>query len=288
MKDERRSKTGVAQLKKRAHGVVCAALLLILLCFVLFPLLWVLSTALKGKAETFASPPTLIPRMPTLENFLSIWKTRNFLTYYRNSFFVSTMTTVICLALANLAAYGFSRFRMRFGNSLLMFILISQMVPGVLFVIPYFIMMGKLGLVNSHAALVIAHTSFALPFTTWMLHGYYRSIPQSLDEAGMIDGCNQLQVFGRIVLPLTLPGNMATLIFAFMQSWNEYLFSVSLVTVDRMYTIPVGIAMFMGEYQTQWNELMAAALMASVPIILLFLLVDKHLIGGLTAGSVRQ
>ena len=121
-----------------------------------------------------------------------------------------------------------------------------------------------------------------------MLHGYYHSIPKSLDEAGNIDGCTQITVFLKIVLPLTMPGNVATLIFAFMQSWNEYLFSVSLVTVDKMYTVPVGISMFMGEYQTQWNELMAASLLASVPIVLLFLLVDKHLIGGLTAGSVRQ
>lgn len=274
--------------KTKLVNILCTLALLLILLFVLFPLFWVLSTALKDKTETFASPPTFIPREPTLENFISIWKTRNFLTYYRNSLFVSISTTVICLTLANLAAYGFSRFRMRFGNALLMFILVSQMVPGVLFVIPYFIMMGKIGLINSHIALIVAHTSFALPFTTWMLHGYYNSIPQSLDEAGLIDGCGRMQVFTRIVLPLTMPGNIATLIFAFMQSWNEYLFSVSLVTVDRMYTIPVGIAMFMGEYQTQWNELMAASLVASLPIILLYLLVDKHLIGGLTAGSVRQ
>ena len=284
---KRRGRSRV-RLKKRMAHFACGVLVAVLLVFVLFPLLWVISTALKTKAETFASPPTFIPQEPTLQNFISIWKTRNFVTYYRNSIFVSVATTVICLALANLAAYGFSRFRMRFGNSLLMFILVSQMVPGVLFVIPYFIMMGKLGLINSHMALIVAHTSFALPFTTWMLHGYYNSIPKSLDEAGMIDGCSRVQVFVRIVLPLTMPGNMATLIFAFMQSWNEYLFSVSLVTVDRMYTIPVGIAMFMGEYQTQWNELMAASLLASVPIILLYLLVDKHVIGGLTAGSFRH
>lgn len=283
-----------ARTPERKNGIrlvwsLCRMLALAaLLFFVLFPLLWVLSTALKGKAETFASPPTFIPRVPTLENFVSIWKTRNFQTYYKNSIFVSVLTTLICLTLANLAGYGFSRFRMRMGNSLLMFILVSQMVPGVLFVIPYFIMMGKLGLINSHAALIVAHTSFALPFTTWMLNGYYNSIPRSLDEAGLIDGCDRAQVFARVVLPLTMPGNMATLIFAFMQSWNEYLFSVSLVTVDRMYTVPVGIAMFMGEYQTQWNELMAASLVASVPIILLYMLVDRHLISGLTAGSIRQ
>ena len=115
--------------KKRLINLLCGALVALLLVFVLFPLLWVISTAFKTRAETFASPPTFIPQTPVLENFISIWKTRNFLTYYRNSIFVSVSTTVICLALANLAAYGFSRFRMRFGNSLLMFILVSQMVP---------------------------------------------------------------------------------------------------------------------------------------------------------------
>lgn len=263
-------------------------LIAVMLVFTLFPLFWVLSTALKTKTETFATPPTIIPRAPTLKNLLSIWETRNFVTYYKNSIIIALCTTSLCLLVANLAAYGFSRFKLRFGRPLLMFILISQMIPAVLFVIPYFILMGKVSLINTHFALVIAHTSFALPLTTWMLFGYYNSIPKNLDEAAMIDGCTTFTSLLRIVFPLTIPGNVATLLFTFMQSWNEYLFSQSLVTVDRMYTIPVGIAMFMGEYQTEWNELMAASILASVPVIVLFLLVDKHLMGGLTAGAVKQ
>lgn len=274
--------------KKITIKILCAIATGLILIFVLLPLLWVLSTSLKSRGETFMTPVSFIPREPTLENYSAIWRERNFVTYFANSIVVAFFTTLLCLIVANLAAFGFSRYKMRFGDSLLMFILVSQMIPSVLFVIPYFIMMGQMGLINTKIALIIAHTSFALPFCTWMLRGYYDSIPLSIDEAGRIDGCTRLQVLTKIVFPLSIPGNMATLIFVFMQSWNEYLFSMSLVTVDRMYTVPVGIAMFMGEYQTAWNELMAASLAASIPTIIIYLLVDKHLIGGLTAGAVRQ
>ncbi len=259
-----------------------------LMTFVLFPLIWVLSTALKSKTEVFASPPYIIPHSVTFDNFLSIWKDRNFGAYFVNSMIVAAVTTVLCLVIANLAAFGFSRYRMKHANKLIMFILVSQMVPSVLFVMPYFVMMSRAGLVDSKIALIIAHTSFSLPFCTWMLRGYYDSIPFSIDEAGRLDGCSRLSVLTKIVFPLSIPGNIATLIFSFMQSWNEYLFSMSLTTTDRMYTIPVGIAMFMGEYQTEWNELMAASLAASIPVIIVYLIADKYLIGGLTAGAIRQ
>jgi ABC-type glycerol-3-phosphate transport system permease component len=233
-------------------------------------------------------PPSLIPVKPNLSAYVNLWKTHNFGIYYLNSVIIASFTMVLCMAIANLAGFGFSRYNFKFKTILLIGILLSQMIPGVLFVIPYFIMMGKMGLINTKIALIIAHISFSLPFSTWMLLGYYKTIPISIDEAGKIDGCNRFQVFLRIVLPLSIPGNIATLIFSFMQSWNEYLFSLSLVTKSKYYTVPVGIALFMGEYRTSWNELMAGAVVASFPIIIIYICVDKYLVNGLVAGSLKQ
>lgn len=277
-----------SSIPKTVRRITLVLIGMMYLLFVLFPFFWVISTSLKSRGETFLIPPTFIPYAPTIKNYISLWMNHNFGVYYSNSFIVAVLTTLISLAAANLAAFGFSRYRMKLGNPLLLSILLSQMIPSVLFVIPYFIMMGKIGLINTRFALVIAHTSFSLPFCTWMMLGYYRTIPKSIDEAGKIDGCNRFQIFSKIIFPLCIPGNMATLIFAFMQSWNEYLFSMSLVTTERLYSIPVRIALFMGEYQTAWNELMAAAMVASIPVILIYLCVDRYLVGGLVAGSIRQ
>ena len=275
------------KIRRKATSILSVVLIAIILFFVLFPLFWIVSTSLKNPAETFRVPPTIIPEEPTFVNYIYLWTVRNFEVYFKNSLIIAISTTLLCLVIANLAAYGFSRYKMKGGNSLLMFLLVSQMIPSVLFVIPYFIVMARMGLINSQIAIIIAHTSFSLPFCTWMMKGYYDSIPKYLDEAGKIDGCSPFRILTQIVFPLTLPGNVATLVFAFLLSWNEYLFSLSLTTKETMYTVPVGIAMFMGEYQTSWNELMAAAVVASLPIIIIYLLVDKYMIVGLAAGAGR-
>lgn len=253
----------------------------------LFPVLWILSTALKSRADTFAVPPRLLPKTISFESFVTIWKVQPFIRYFANSAMVALTTCLVNLAVANLAAYGFSRFRMRGGMSLLLGILLTQMIPGVLFVLPFFMVMGRLHLVNGMLPLIIAHTSFALPFCTWMLTGYYDTIPKALDESATIDGCNRNQVLTKILLPLSLPGNTATLIFGFLLSWNEFLFALTLNTSQLRYTFPVGIALLVGEYRVEWNQIMAASLIGSLPAIVLYTLVDKHLIKGMVAGSIK-
>jgi multiple sugar transport system permease protein len=272
--------------KSLVHWVL--VLLLVAIALVLFfPVLWIISTALKNRAETFAVPPYFIPKAPTVESFALIWKTQPFLRYFANSALVAVATVAVSLLVANMAAYGFSRFRLRGGMVLLMGILLTQMFPGVLFVLPFFIMTGRLGLVNSPMPLIVAHTSFALPFCTWMLTGYYDTIPKAIDESAIIDGCTRGQILRRILVPLGIPGNVATLIFCFLLSWNEFLFALTLATAQLRYTFPVGIALLVGEYSTEWNQIMAASLIGSVPAILLYTLMDKHLISGLVAGSVK-
>jgi multiple sugar transport system permease protein len=262
-------------------------LLLAMALVMLFPVLWIVSTALKSRAETFAVPPYFIPKAPTLDSFAAIWKTQPFLRYFGNSAMVAVATVGIGLLISNMAAYGFSRFRIRGGMVLLMGILMTQMFPGVLFVLPYFIMTGRLGLVNSPVPLIVAHTSFALPFCTWMLTGYYDTIPKAIDESAIIDGCTRGQILRRILLPLSMPGNVATLIFCFLLSWNEFLFALTIATAQIRYTFPVGVALLVGEYRTDWNQIMAASLIGSVPAIILYTLMDKHLVKGLVAGSIK-
>ena len=186
-----------------------------------------------------------------------------------------------------LAAYGFSRFRFR-GNRPLMFLfLVTQMVPAILLLLPYFVTMRVLGLLDSYVGLVLAYSSFALPFCTWMLKGFFDSIPREIDEAAMIDGASRLQALLRVVVPLALPGMAATGLFAFLVSWNHYLFALGLATSPQMYTLPVGIALSIGEFRIAWPDLMAGAAIASVPTILVYSFLERYFVQGLTAGAVK-
>ena len=274
--------------KQNYKRIILGVILLFVIIATVFPIAWVVSTSLKDRAETFNIPPTLIPEKIHWQNYLIIWETQPFARYFLNSIILAVGTCFFGLIIANLAAYGFSRFYLRLHSQMLTTILITKMVPSVLLIIPYFLMMSKLGLLNSYLALIIAYISFALPFCTWLLKGYYDSIPKEIDEAALIDGCSQFQLLTKVIFPLTLPGNIATLIFAFLQSWNEFLFALSLAKDQTMFTIPVGISLFIGEYRVAWNEIMATAVVASLPTVLLYILVDKYLVHGLAEGAVKM
>ncbi len=262
--------------------------LAVIILMTLAPIFWIVATSIKDRAETFSIPPTFVPQKIFWQNYRTIWQVQPFLRYLINTSTVAVSSCLFSLVIANLAAYGFSRFRLRFGLPILMFVLLTQMFPAVLLVLPYFLMMSRAGLVNTYWALIIAHTSFALPFCTWMLRGYYNTIPRELDAAARIDGCNRNQALAHVVLPLTVPGTVATTVFSFLLSWNDFLFALSLSTDQRMYTIPVGIALFVGEYRVAWNEIMAAAVVASLPVVMLYIAMDRHLVRGLVEGSIKS
>ena len=204
-----------------------------------------------------------------------------------NSLIVAGASTVISSIFASLAGYGFSRFKFKGNRFVLFMFLFTQMVPAILLLLPYFIMMRKLGLINTYPALIIAYISFSLPFCTWMLVGFFNAIPKDLDESAMIDGCNRVQALFRVVYPLALPGIAATTLFGFLVAWNHYLFAMQLVTTPDMYTFPVGIASLTGEFRVAWNELMAGTVIASAPALILYLLLQKWFVRGLTAGAVK-
>ncbi len=263
------------------------AAMLVLLALALFPFYWMLNTSLKPQPEVFQSPPSFFPRHPTPAGYLSIWASRLVGRYFLNSAVISGGSTLLALVLSALAAYGFSRFRLRWERPLILVLLLTQMLPATLLIIPYFQLMAKLHLINSYLALILAYVSFALPFSTWMLVGFFRSIPLELDEAAMVDGCGRLGAFWRVILPLSLPGLVAVAIFTFLLAWNAYVFALVLTTDPKMFPLAVGIANMLGEYQVIWNEMMAAAVLATLPVFVLYGFLERYLVQGITAGAVK-
>lgn len=253
----------------------------------IFPFYWMLNTSLKLPSEVFLSPPTFVSRSWTLAAYETLLGVRPFARYFLNSLIVSAASTVLSVVLAALAAYGFTRFHIRGANLLIVFLLFTKMLPETLLIIPYFRLMSELGLINTYLALVLAYSSFALPFSVWMLIGFFRSIPREIDEAAIVDGASRLTAFFRVILPLARPGLVAVALFTFLISWNSYVWALVLTTDPRMFVLSVGIASMVGEYRVQWNELMAASVIAAAPVMVLYALLERHLVNAITAGAVK-
>ncbi len=263
-------------------------LLLGLVVFSLFPFAWMLSTSLKPLNEVLAFPVRWWPADPTLASYWTAWSIQSFSRYFANSTIVGLSATVFAVAFAVLAAYGFSRFRFRGSRFLMILVLVSQMFPGIMLVIPYFSLASTVGLINSYQLLILTYTSFALPFSIWMLKGFFDSLPRELDEAALIDGCGRFTALIRVLMPVALPGVAATVVFSFLLAWNEFLFALVLLTTPEMFTITLGIANNIGQMRIQWNDLMAASVIATIPTIVLYAFLEKYLVSGLTAGAVKS
>lgn len=267
-------------------AAVYAALAVVNL-FVAFPIYSMISTSLRPASATMTVPVEWWPSAPTVAAYGAIWVGRPYGRYFLNSLLVASATTLASIGLAALAGYGFSRYRFRGAAALLTGMVATQMIPSILLLITYFKAVAWVGLYNSLTALVLAYTSFVLPFSTWLLKGYFDGVPLELDEAAMIDGCSPLGGFARVVLPVALPGITATSIYAFLLAWNEFIFAYVLTDSSEKYTISVGIAHFFGEYSVAWNELMAAGLVAALPPIVLYVFTSRFLVSGLTAGALK-
>ena len=262
-------------------------MLFLILIFLFFPVYWMISTAFKSSSAVFAIPPQPIPLQPTLAAFESLWE-ESLGVYLKNSFIVASLTTVVTVAVAALSSYSFTRMRTKTAAALFQLILTTQMFPHVVLLIPIYLIMQKLQLLNTYPALVIAYLAFSLPFCVWYLRSYFESIPIELEEAAMIDGCTRLQSLWLIILPLSLPGILATAFFAFLTAWNEYLFALTLINRDDMRTLPPGLVMsYVGEFGYRWADMMAASLVVSLPVVVLFFVFSRALIRGLTEGAVK-
>ncbi|MDN5315408.1 MAG: hypothetical protein PWP10_4158 [Clostridiales bacterium] len=266
-------------------------LVLILMVVTIFPFAWMLSTSFKPATEIYQEP-SLIPDKPTISGYESMLKSTSknfdFKIWMRNSLIVSLSTTLFSLLIASMGGFGLSRFKFPGKKALGYFILMTQVLPGSLLIIPLYVVLNSLGLLNNLIGLVLAYTTFSVPFCTWTMKGFFDTIPKSLDESARVDGCGYFKAFYSIILPLTLPGLIATGLFSFIAGWNEYLFASIFMQRYDKWTLPVGISTAVGQYSTDWSSVMAGSVMITIPVVIMFLLLQKHLVSGMTAGAVKQ
>jgi multiple sugar transport system permease protein len=273
--------------------VVRLAGVLLLLILVLLPIYWMGVTSFKLQPEIFKMPPTLLPRQFTWSNYTqtlagNLASSIAFLTYFRNSLVVALLTVLSTLLLATPAAYAFSRIPFGGKRTLTYLVLVSQMLPIVLILIPLYRTFLKLGLLSTYPGLVLPYLMFSLPFSIWMLKGYFDSIPRELDDSAKVDGCNRMQAMTRVILPNVRPGLTATAIVTFIMAWDEFIISLTLMDKDAMRTLPVGmIQSFVGQFSIKWGQMMAASVITAIPVVIIFIFLSRHLIGGLITGAVK-
>lgn len=258
--------------------------MLLILGFTLGPYLWMLVTSLTPEAQLFTTGPSLLDA--NLSNYTRLFRTVGFEVNLMHSAIIAGGTVVVGLTLSVTAAYAFSRFRFAGKRVLMLQFLLINMFPIVLLILPLFILMRSLGILNTHFALIIANATVAIPFAIWMMTSYMNNIPTELDEAAMTDGCTRLGALRRVILPLCTPGIVATGIYIFITAWNEYLYALTLGGND-VRPITVAIQTLIGEYQVQWGLLTAGGIVGAMPATVLFLIVQKRLISGLTQGAVK-
>ena len=267
--------------------------LVLMFLFTVLPMCWMVLTSIKTQFAALQYPPQWIPTSPTLEQYWRLLSPasdvgREFLTYMLNSLVVSTATTVLGLVVAVPAAYAFSRFRFP-GRKLLFYaVLVRNMFPAVVFLMPLFIMMKWMGLVNTAGSLILTYLTFGLPLSIWLLKGFYDNIPPQLEQAARIDGATRFQAFLFVVMPLSSPGIIATAIYSFVLAWNEYVYALTFINDKSKLTLPVGLERFFTEYATNWPGLMAASFIMSVPVVVLFLVLQKYFVRALTEGAVKS
>ena len=275
------------QTKRTIKSIVVHLLAVVVTLLMLSPLTWVVSTSLRPLEDVIVVPPQILPRVWTLSPYVEMWQRAPFLRYTLNSITVAVSTACIALLLSVLAAYAFVRFRFWGARALLMFVLVSQAIPGTSILLPLFRVIWSLGLIDTLVGLVIVYTGFAIPFCTWLLTGYFKSIPAELEDAARIDGCSALRVLYTVVVPLSAPAIVAVWVFAFLVGWNEFLFAF-IFTKENAPTIPVGMTIsFFTQYQSFWNQVSAASIVFSTPPVLLFILLQRQFVRGLTTGAVK-
>lgn len=253
----------------------------------LLPYTWMFLTSIKRENEIYTFPVQYWPSAPTLAGYVQLLQTTPFMRYMINSLYVAGGTVMLAMTAATAAAYCLSRLRFRGKRTVLFLFLTTQLFPAILLVIPLFNIMRGLGLLNTRLALVLAHATFAVPFSTWLMTGFLNALPRELDEAALIDGCTRMQVFWHVLLPLVAPGLAAAGTYIFLYSWNEFLYSLTFTADVAARTLPPGLATFIGEFIIRWDLLMAGGVITAVPVTVLFMLVQRQLIAGLTAGAVK-
>ena len=253
-----------------------------------FPLLWMLITSVKPAAELFSTSPTLLPNSITFEHYARVLQDTPFLQYFANSMILATSTTVVVISISVLGAYSLVRFAYPGRETLASLVLFTYLLPSVVLISPLYLMLVSIGLANTLASLVIAYTTFALPYALWLLRSFMAGIPQDLESAAMVDGASRMGAFVDVVLPQALPGIISTALFTFILAWNEYLYALVLVNSDEARPLTTGVmTMLISAFNIEWSLLMAASVLMSVPLIIIFAFFQRHLTSSFGAGGVK-
>ncbi len=268
------------------------AALIVAVFVTLYPVLWVVKMAF-APSQAFSMSANPLPTEFSLTNFEDLLTAQDmagnwlFIRQFLNSVLVAVATTVLGVGFATTAAYAFSRFRFAGREGGMNLLLITQMFPGVVMTIPLYIILEELGLLNSLTGMALVYSTTAVPFCVWMLKGYFDTIPVELEEAAIMDGMGRFGIFTKIILPLAKPGIVVTALFSFMTAWNEFILAATFLSEPTKFTLPVALQRYVGDYSTEWGRFAAGAILVSIPVMALFFALQKHLVGGLTAGSVK-
>lgn len=258
----------------------------VLIAVMLFPLYWAIVASFTPESRLFGVA-SMLPRGLVLDHYRALFTERNFWIPVRNSLIVAGATTLLSVVLGAMCAYAVARLRFRGKAFLLAFILAVSMFPQIAIVSPLYMVLRAVGLLNSYPGLILPYLTFAMPLTIWLLVGFFRQLPADLEEAARIDGAGRLRTLRSIILPLAWPGLATTAILTFLYSWNEFLFALSFTLGPERYTVPVAITLFRGQYQVPWGQILAAAIVATVPVAALTLLAQRRIVAGLTSGAVK-
>jgi multiple sugar transport system permease protein len=273
--------------QQRTFNLIILLILCLGVVIAVAPMLYMISTAFKGAAYVQEFPPRFIPENPTLENFQVAFTSRNFGRAFLNSTGVAVSTSFLVTVLASMMAYAFARFEFAGKNIIFYSLLVMLMVPGVVLIIPQFILAKNLGLLNSLPGLILVYSAGPLAFNTFLLRGFFENLPRELEESAVIDGANPFTIFLRVILPLATPAISTVAVFSFLGAWDEYVLALNFITDESLRTLPIAIANFRGQHATNWGLVFAGSLTAVLPTVLLFIFFQRYFIQGLTSGAVR-
>jgi multiple sugar transport system permease protein len=276
-------------LRALSRHIAVGLSIVVAVLYTALPLLWMLSTSFKKRIDIISSPVVWFPSSPTLHSYWSLFVEHPFLQYLLNSFLVAASVTLLSMALGTLAGYALARTAFPKGvkRGLGFWILSQRMVPPVVMIIPLYLMFNHVNLLNTRTALVIGYTEFNLPFVIWMTRSYFADLPRELEESALVDGDSRWGAFWKIALPLAKPGLIATAMFCFLLAWNELLFALIFTDTIQSNTLPIGIASLITQLEVDWSQICAAGSVASLPIVVLAFIVQKHIVRGLTFGAVK-
>ncbi len=272
---------------KAVMNVIVGILIVYLIIIVGFPLAWMALSSFKPGVELFTIPPKILPTNWSLEWYIQAFSNENVIRYFLNSLFIASVVMVVDMIIGTLTAYSLTRFRFKGRKAILISVLAAYCVPPIMLMLPLYKIMNTLGLSGSHAGVIVAHLTVTLPFSVWLLVSFFKKLPKEIDEAAVMDGAGEMQVFLKIEVPLCVSGVLSTGIMAFILSWNEFLLASVLISKESMKTLTVGLANYISSTHIDWGIIMALGTITTIPVIVLFALVQKYFVEGMTAGAVK-